>query len=240
MSAHTDSPAHGPLNGIRSLAVAGMLALGGALLFASPALAHDELVSSDPAADAVLSEAPTLVTLTFSAELMTGGKGNQVQVLGADGTVVSDGAPITDGATLIQPLLPDLPNGAYRVLWRVLSQDGHTPSAEFAFSVEAAAPAPSATASESPAPSEAPSEEATSAPPPTETPLPVDAPDASSSAPWALVGLLGVTLIGAVVYLLVSRGRRQRETGGIRASQAAALFPDSTGSTPESASDTDR
>ncbi|MGC5221884.1 copper resistance protein CopC [Micromonospora sp. DT81.3] len=247
MSAHTESLVRRPLRGIRSLALAGMLALGGALLFASPAFAHDELVSSDPAAGSVLTEAPAAVLLTFSAELTTGEGATEVQVLDAAGTVVNDGDALTEGTTVTQPLFPDLENGAYRVLWKVVSGDGHPISAEFAFTVEAAQPVPTATPSESATPSAEPSEEATTAPAVTETPLPVEEADSSATLPWVLFGIVGAAILGGVVYLLVSRSRRRRDTEAIRASQAASLTPSSPAAgpgsasgEPESAPDTDR
>ena len=52
-------------------AAAALLLAAGGLLVASPASAHDELVSSDPAADAALEALPAQLTLTFSGELAT-------------------------------------------------------------------------------------------------------------------------------------------------------------------------
>ncbi|HEX5856845.1 MAG TPA: copper resistance protein CopC [Microbacterium sp.] len=247
MSAHTESPARRPLRGILSLVVAGLIALGGPLAVASPASAHDELVSSDPAADAVLTEAPAEVTLAFSAELTTGAGATEVQVLDAAGTVVNAGDAVTEGTTVTQPLSPDLANGAYRVLWKVVSGDGHPVSGELTFSLQAPEPVPTATPTESATPSEEPSEVATSAPPASETPAPIEEADASSTVPWVLIGIIAVAILGGIAYLLVSRARRQRETEQIRASQASAMAPgapappaDSAPGEPETAPDADR
>jgi methionine-rich copper-binding protein CopC len=247
MSAPTESPARRPLRGILSLVFAMVLACSGPLLVASPAFAHDELTSSDPVADAELTQAPTQVTLAFSAELTTGEGATQVQVLDAGGAIVSVGDAVTEGTGVTQPVAPDLSNGAYQVLWKVVSSDGHPISGEFAFTVQAPEPVPTTAPSESATPSDEPSESATSAPPASETPAPVEEADSSSAVPWVLLGVIGVAILAGVVYLLVSRARRQRETEAIRASQAASMAPgspaprqDSASGEPESAPDADR
>ncbi len=86
-----------------------------------------------------------------------------------------------------------------------------TPSpGEFSFTVTGA-PAPTAAPTEttapSPSPTAAPSETAT--PTPTVTSEPA-ASDGSSALPWVIAGVLALALIAAVVYLLVSRSRREK------------------------------
>jgi methionine-rich copper-binding protein CopC len=206
-----------------------------------PAFAHDELVSSDPAADEALTQAPTAVTLTFGGDLTTGEGATEVQVLDAAGTVVSDGDAATDANTVTQPLAADLPNGAYRVLWKVVSGDGHPTSGEFPFTVEAAAePSPTEVPSGSATPSPAPTQEATSEPAASATPLPAENAEASSTLPWVLLGVAGVAILAGIAYLLISRARRRRAADALRASQAAALSPDSSAVPPESGPDADR
>jgi len=229
-----------PLRRILALVAAGLIALGGPLAVASPAFAHDQLIAVDPESFAVLGESPAAVTLTFSGELSTGQGATQVEVQDAAGTVVNAGDAVTEGTIVTQPLSPQLADGDYRVLWKVLSGDGHPLSGEYAFTVQATAPVPTASPSESPTPSDQPSEEATSAPPASETPVPVNEADASSTLPWVLLGVAGVAILAGIAYLLVSRGRRRREREAIRASQAAALTPDSAPVAPESSPDTDR
>ena len=196
----------------------------------------------------MLTEAPAAVTLTFSAELTTGAGATEVQVLDAAGTVVNDGDAVTEGTTVTQPLSPDLANGAYRVLWKVVSGDGHPISGEFAFTVQAAEPVPTATPSESATPSERAERGGDIRPAGhRDARCPSRRPIRPSTVPWVLLGIVAVAILGGVVYLLVSRARRQRETEAIRASQAASLTPsspaagpDSASGEPESAPDTDR
>ncbi|WP_418276553.1 copper resistance CopC family protein [Isoptericola jiangsuensis] len=103
------------------------------LATAAPASAHDELVSSDPAADAVLDSAPTTVTLTYSDDLLD--VGATVIVADAAGDDRADAAPVIDGDTVSVTLDPDLPDGGYEVRWRVVSSDGHPVSGAVPFVV---------------------------------------------------------------------------------------------------------
>lgn len=192
------------------LAVFAVLAGG-----AAPASAHDVLLSTDPADGSVLTEAPAQLTLTFSADLTTGEGATAVQVTDGAGTAVPLDAPIVEGPTVTQPLPADLANGAYTVQWRVLSSDTHPISGEFAFTVDAPAPVETA----EPEPTE------TAEPEPTETPevtaVPA-APDASDSEEaggfplWVVFAILGILVAAALLYLGVSRARRNQAEQHLR------------------------
>ena len=108
-------------------------------LFAAPAVAHDELVSTSPADGTTVSSAPAEVLLVFGEPPVA--LGSEVQVLGPDGANVSAGALVLDGSTVRQALRAERPQGAYRVQWRVTSDDGHTVTGEFTFTAAAAAAA---------------------------------------------------------------------------------------------------
>jgi methionine-rich copper-binding protein CopC len=182
------------------------------LVPALPASAHDQLVSSDPAADAVLDALPAEITLTYSAELLGDGGSNVVEVTDAAGTVLNDGAAVVDGTNVTQALTGEA-SGAVTVLWRVVSSDGHPISGEFAFTVEGAvAPAPSPS---EPSASASPEPTMTTMTEPVESASPTAAPEPEASAanpvPWIVGALVLLVVIGLVVYLLVIRPRR---TGG--------------------------
>ena len=190
---------------IAAAAAALLLSLGG-LMVAAPASAHDELVSTDPAADAVLDALPPQLTLTFSGELATDPGATELQVTDAAGTSLADGDPLVEGTVVTQPL-SGAASGVVTVLWKVVSSDGHPISGEFAFSVPTApTPTPTPTATATASPSETPVETAT--PAPVETAVPVDS--GAASLPWILLAVIGVALLGGVTYLLVSRARRQK------------------------------
>ena len=190
-------------------AAAALLLAAGGLLVASPASAHDELVSTDPAADTSLEALPAQLTLTFSGELATDPGATELQVTDASGAVLSDGDPVVEGTVVTQPL-SGAASGLVTVLWKVVSSDGHPISGEYSFTV-AGAPAPTQTPTETAAPTPS----ATTAPSETVEPTPTvtsepTASDGSSALPWIIAGVLALALIGAVVYLLVSRSRREK------------------------------
>lgn len=177
---------------------------------AAPAAAHDELISTDPAAGATVDALPTAITLTYSAQLLAEGGGNEVQVTDAEGTSIADGALVVDGATVTQALLPGA-TGAVTVLWRVVSSDGHPISGEFSFTVADASPAPSPTDTVSPSPtatSYAPTQTSTA------TPEPAPTGDGGTALPWIVLAIVVVAAGGAVLFVLIRRARQNRDGGG--------------------------
>lgn len=190
-----------------------LVCLLGALGPAAPAAAHDVLVSTDPADGAALAEAPAQVTLTFSADQID--VGTAVRVVDAAGRDHADGAPRVEGPTVVQPLT-ELAPGAYEVVWRSVSSDGHTLDGTFGFEVAPTQAQPS----EDPAaqPSEEPAAEPTaepatepmtgSTPEATEEPAVQDATeDGAGSALPLVLGALGLAVVVAVVALLARRRR---------------------------------
>lgn len=103
------------------------------------ALAHADLDRSAPAADALLTTAPTQVQLWFTQELFRRQGMNRIEVYAADGSRQDQGdATINDDdRTLITVALkPDLPPGVYTVRWQALSaDDGHESGGEFIFTI---------------------------------------------------------------------------------------------------------
>jgi copper resistance protein C len=172
------------------VAAAALLALG-----AGPALAHDGLVSSSPAAEASVPSPPPAVELEMGSPPQV--LGTEVQVTGPDGAVVSEGEPEVLGSTVRQPLAAELPAGTYAVDWRVTSGDGHPVTGSFAFTV-----------AEGSAPSTAPSSASTQAPapaaevPPADPPSDVDTDEASAARP-AGSSSTGLLVAGGLVALAV-------------------------------------
>ncbi len=104
------------------------------------ASAHAELVSTMPAAGAVVATAPTEVSLTFDEPVFLVPDG--LQLYDASGTPRPLTAS-TEGATVRATLPAQLPDGSYVVGWRVVSDDSHPESGVLAFSVgQASATAP--------------------------------------------------------------------------------------------------
>lgn len=116
----------------RLLAVLGLLVvvLGS---WAAPASAHASLVTTSPADDALLDEAPETITLTFTEGVAVQADG--VRVLDANGDRVDAGEASASGSTVSAPLRSGIGDGGYVVAWRAVSEDGHPINGAFAFSV---------------------------------------------------------------------------------------------------------
>lgn len=100
---------------------------------AAPASAHDELLASTPPADARLEAAPTEVSLTFSADVMT--IGAAVIVVDASGRDWAAGEPTIDRGTVTVPVDEAMPAAGYEIRWRVVSSDGHPISGLIPFAI---------------------------------------------------------------------------------------------------------
>ncbi|MFC4224902.1 copper resistance CopC family protein [Lysinibacter cavernae] len=202
--------------GLRATVRAGILAaltltVAAALLtapgLATPASAHDQLISATPADGATLDEAPTEISLTFSDNLIE--IGTEVRVL--EGATIVDGA--TDwasgpselaGPTVTQPVRQPLDDGTYTVVWRVVSSDGHPIEGTYSFVV--------GDAGTSATPSAAP----TSTPEATDSVA--DAQDMQRSVPSVIrtlvIALIGAAIAVGIVALLVVASRRARRRFG--------------------------
>lgn len=178
-----------------------------------PALAHDRLLSSDPADGAVLETAPQAITLTFSDTPLD--VSPKVRVTGGDGVVLAEGAPQIQGTSAVLALPNGLPAGRATVQWRVVSADGHPIEGELAFNVKqgsAAAPSGDASAGATSAPAAV-----TSAPPSSQPASPSASATAAESAgdgtgidPVLLIGGLAALVVGAVITFAVIGRRRPR------------------------------
>jgi copper transport protein len=109
------------------------LALAWALVQAGAASAHARLLRSEPADRVVLIQAPTSVRLFFDDAVRPG---SGMRAIENGGGSVLGGKPRLEGnRTVVLPLRSGLRNGDYTVLWRVVSDDGHTIAGVVAFGV---------------------------------------------------------------------------------------------------------
>ncbi|RZS64436.1 hypothetical protein EV187_2823 [Agromyces ramosus] len=99
---------------------------------ALPAAAHNYLVSSAPAAGAVLTEQPGTVSLETNDDLLEVEDGAVIQVRGPDGRFYSDGCTAVAGPSAETKVVLGAP-GEYTVAWKVVSTDGHPISGTWAF-----------------------------------------------------------------------------------------------------------
>ncbi len=208
------TPARQHLSHARTVVLALLAALVGAALLAAPAQAHDRLVGSNPSADQAVDVAPDQLVLSFSNEPLD--LGHTVVVRDAAGADLVVGEPVVAGRD-VDVALPPLPAGAYTVVWRVVSQDGHPIEGTYGFTVTTGvAPTTAATSEPAPSASATASPSATSSAAPTSgastSALPLDedvTPPTGGGGgvpAWALV-LVAVAAAAGAATLLLNRRR---------------------------------
>jgi len=101
----------------------------------SPAVAHTELLSSDPAAGSLVEIWPSEISLTFNEELITVGdeKSNFLVVNNAVGDQISADDEVVNGSQIKVSLDPNTLKGPVLVYYRVVSADGHPVEGEYKF-----------------------------------------------------------------------------------------------------------
>ena len=99
------------------------------------AYAHARLEHSIPDADSQAQTAPREVLILFTQDVEPAF--STIKVQNADGTPVDKGNSARSGPNrkLMRVSLTPLIPGTYKVIWRVLSVDGHVTAGEFKFSV---------------------------------------------------------------------------------------------------------
>lgn len=117
--------------------VLGLVATVVVLAAPSPVLARAELQSSDPTSGASLSTLPKTVSITLSDPV---GRDPVLRVLDSSGTQVDDGEVTVAGRRVLVDVRPATDTGpvagAYRIIYRVVSADGHPVTGEVPFSVK--------------------------------------------------------------------------------------------------------
>jgi len=109
----------------------------GLLAPATVSFAHSGLLGSEPAASSVLAESPTEIVLYFDESLEA--VFESIRILDSTGSVVVAADARRDKVenSIVRGKIPVLKEGAYVVLWRVTSADGHPVSGAFGFYVGA-------------------------------------------------------------------------------------------------------
>ncbi|GAB4112124.1 MAG: hypothetical protein Fur005_05560 [Roseiflexaceae bacterium] len=159
--------------------------------------AHAKLISSEPAADSVLSTSPTEIRMVFSEELVFN---TTAQLFGPNGQPIDTPPGVIDlndldRKTFVIPITTTLPNGTYTVKFTSASIDGHSEDGEFSFSIDAAA---------APAPTTEPAAAPTAALEPATAPAPTAANPSTtgSTSPTMVCGIpLGFALFAGVFVL---------------------------------------
>jgi copper transport protein len=116
------------------LAVATSLALAAVMWFYSPASAHVTLVSAEPAPNALLGARPASLRLEFSETVEPAVV--HVSIVTPDGrSFVLAIANEPHDAHIIVAQLGAIGTGTFRVMWHVLSEDGHPVGGSYVFTV---------------------------------------------------------------------------------------------------------
>jgi copper transport protein len=112
-----------------------------------PASVHTQLEASVPADGDTLTQSPPHIRLEFNRAVDA--SLGELRLVAADGTGLAlrtEGDPADDRVLLATP--PALDSGSYRVVWRIVADDGHPVTGEFAFVVDLP-PAPAGSAADS-------------------------------------------------------------------------------------------
>lgn len=192
-----------------ALLLAAAFVVGALAWMATPAMAHDQLISSTPEDGGTVTEQPDQIVLEFNNELIDAAPA--LLIRDAADTTVHQATPAVDGRFATTDF-PELGDGTYRLAWSVVSSDGHRIEGFMPFEMATGRPAaPVATTASSAAPGAGTnsgaadggataSEEA-------------DGGLASLSAPVKVaIGVGGLGAAAAVTAAVVLRGRR----GGLR------------------------
>ncbi|MDO4821591.1 MAG: copper resistance protein CopC [Rothia sp. (in: high G+C Gram-positive bacteria)] len=178
------------------------------LLGATPASAHDELISTNPADGATLTQAPASLELTYSGDIMDVDGANQVRVTNAAGDSVTAGEPEIDGAVVTQDLATAAADDTYTVTWRVVSSDGHPIQGIFTYTVGEGSAADNATTQATTTAAAEPSAENTGSA--TTASDPVSQAGQGLSTPLKLVlALVAVAALGSALTVVLVKTKRK-------------------------------
>jgi methionine-rich copper-binding protein CopC len=114
-----------------ALAVTALAMLG----LATPASAHNTLISSSPKNSAQLESGPDQIELKFDLPVQNGQGLNSIAVTGPNNDHWEAGPAVVASNVVTAPLRPLGPAGVYKIGYRVLSADGHPVSGELSFTL---------------------------------------------------------------------------------------------------------
>lgn len=118
-------------------AATAFLAVAAVLALATPASAHNSIVSTTPAEGSTITEQPEQLVITTNDNLLDlgeAGQSNQIQVTGPGDEQLYYGTACAavNGPALVMPLqLGEA--GEYTVVWQLVSTDGHPLSGTYTF-----------------------------------------------------------------------------------------------------------
>jgi copper resistance protein C len=120
---------------LRTLMIVSTLIAGE--FFATICYAHPKLTAADPPADAVVSNSPKEIKLTFNEGLTA--KFSGIELKDQRGQQVNTGAATIDPADkkqLVIPISAPLTEGTYTIIWHAVGADTHRVQGRFSFTVK--------------------------------------------------------------------------------------------------------
>lgn len=179
----------------------------------APALAHTELISSDPPPGSQLDSPPERLVLTFGADLASSFSSLAIRVDNGEATPVDARVEgprlIAETTAAASSVAADGDPATWAALYRVVTADGHPISGEVTFSVVRASEGslpPTEVPAAGPPPSPVPAAGAT-------TPTPAIAVGADvDRLPWGPVTGLGALTVGLVSWVLLAARTRRRSS----------------------------
>lgn len=187
------------------LLVALLVSLTAPVALSERANAHDQIVTATPGENESLAVAPERAVIEFSDELLQLPEGTTIVVTDPSGAELTTGDVAFDGRIVSRALLPSMPNGQYRLVWSVVSADGHPITNSYFFAVgEPVNPA----AFDAQAEAESPDVPA----PDVIEPMPISAGLDDGSGLWrtVLIGVSGAAVAVAGVALVFALSRRAK------------------------------
>lgn len=203
-----------------ALAVSFGIALLLSLLVATPASAHNQIVSTTPSSGQTLTELPAEFSIQTNESLLDiggQGRGFALQIRDDSGRYYETGCVTIADATMSTPARLGAP-GAYTMIFQLVSQDGHTVSGEIHFTW-----APSGTVTPSkgtttpavcPGTTAAPATGSTAGSTGTGSEGTRNATVPLADVLWIGGALLAVAIAIVVALLVVGRRRREDDVGG--------------------------
>ena len=119
----------------RAIVIVAVSVLVSLLSPAIGAMAHGELLDSEPAASSTLSESPTQIVLHFNESIEP--VFASIRILNSTGVEIANEDARRDSGdhSIVRSTSPHLDFGSYVVVWRVTSADGHPVQGAFSFHV---------------------------------------------------------------------------------------------------------
>jgi methionine-rich copper-binding protein CopC len=115
-----------------------VFALGIALVFSTPAFSHAAIVKSTPQKNSILIELPSEFRIEFNEDLLVIGDEdpNVLKVTSPSGIQVSGPSEVAGPFIFAPNSSTKVELGPYRVVYRIVSADGHVVEGEYSFEVK--------------------------------------------------------------------------------------------------------